>query len=96
MFTRIRPRKLERIVQLYRHLRGAREDAKIVEDLSLEAWSADGKVMVNLLALLETVSRLPIFVGPDVTAELLHDTFKAPRAERGRNFFAIQTLVNSF
>ena len=84
MFTRIRLHKPERIVQLYHRLRRAREDAKYVKDLSLEAWAADGNVMVNLLALLKNVSRLSMFVGPDVTPELLHDAFKTPRAELER------------
>ena len=79
MFTRIHLRQPYRIVQLYHRLRKSKDDAKYVEELSLEAWNADGAVMVNLLNLLKHLSSLVIYVGPDVTPELLHDAFSEPR-----------------
>jgi hypothetical protein len=83
MFTRIRLRMPQRVVQLYHRLRKSKEDATYVDELSLEAWTADGAVMVNLLNLLQNLTKLTIFVGPDVTPELLQDAFSVPRPSLG-------------
>lgn len=79
LFTRIRLSRPERIVQLYHRLRNSKDEAYYVKNLSLETWIADGNVMINLLALLPKLTTLVIFVGPDVTPELLYDAFKVPK-----------------
>ena len=81
LFTRIRLCHRQQIVQLYHRIRKIPEDAKYVEDLSLDIWDGDGNVTVHLLRLLQNVRKMSIFVGPDMTPELLYDAFKEPRTK---------------
>ena len=79
LFTCIRLRAPERIVQLHRRLRTAKNDTQFVLNISIETWTSDPQVVINLLALLENVRRLVLFVGPNFAPEDLEEILIHPR-----------------
>ena len=75
-----------RAVNLYRRLRprnlSGNNAADFVKEFSVECWSVDAEVIVNLLHLLPKLQRLNIWVGPDnFTPEHLEELFLKPFLE---------------
>ncbi|EJC98594.1 uncharacterized protein FOMMEDRAFT_128866 [Fomitiporia mediterranea MF3/22] len=79
LFERIRIRTPKSAVQLYQRLRGGKTEAHHVRELSIETWSADAQVIINLLALLDDLTNLALFVGPNFAPENLLEVFERPR-----------------
>lgn len=66
-------------MQLHRRLRTAKNDTQFVLNISIETWTSDPQVVINLLALLENVRRLVLFVGPNFAPEDLEEILIHPR-----------------
>lgn len=79
LFERIRLKSAENVVQLYRRLRGCLEEPRWVGEFSLETWSVDADVVVNLVALLPQLSRITLFIGPNFAPEHLEEMLERPR-----------------
>ena len=80
LFENIHVRQPKQAIDLYRRLRGAPQDAALVLKFSLETWTVDADVLVNLMGLLHNVQELLLFIGPNFAPEHLEDLFKTPRA----------------
>ena len=72
------------VVQLHRRLRGGQPEAHLVKKLHIQSWTADAQVIINLLALLDNLTTLALFVGPNFAPEHLLEIFEKPR-ERLQN-----------
>lgn len=80
-----------RAVNLYRRLRPRNRNnsdlpgnnaADFVKEFSVECWSVDAEVIVNLIHLLPKLQRLNIWIGPDsFTPEHLEELFLKPSLE---------------
>ncbi|KAI5120587.1 hypothetical protein M0805_002537 [Coniferiporia weirii] len=81
LFARICLRHSSQVVQLHRRLRGQKEDACYVREFRLESWTADAQVVINLLALLDNLASLTLFVGPNFAPEDLLEVFGDHREE---------------
>lgn len=79
LFEYIRLKSAESVVQLYRRLRGCLEEPRWIKELSLETWSVDADVVVNLMALLSQLSRITLFIGPNFAPEHLEEMLEKPR-----------------
>lgn len=79
LFEHVRLKSAERVVQLYRRLRGRLEEPCWVKSFSLETWSVDADVVVNLVALLSRLSRITLFIGPNFAPEHMEEVLKKPR-----------------
>ncbi len=79
LFEQIRLRRPEQIFRLYTHLRRALDDASHVRSVSLDSWTVDADVFVNLMALLPTMERLRMYVGPNFAPEHMEQIFHGPR-----------------
>ncbi|KAI1793974.1 hypothetical protein LXA43DRAFT_185229 [Ganoderma leucocontextum] len=79
LFERIRLRHPVQIFRLYTRLRRTPDDASRVRSFSLESWTVDADVFVNLMALLPTMERLSMYVGPNFAPEHMEEIFHAPR-----------------
>ena len=79
LYEDIRLKHRRQVIQLYLRLRNAPEYAARVRALSLESWTVDADGFVNLMALLPSVVRLSIFVGPDFAPEHLEEVFQRPK-----------------
>ncbi|KZT02509.1 uncharacterized protein LAESUDRAFT_716908 [Laetiporus sulphureus 93-53] len=81
LFERVRLRHGDQVIQLYRRLRKNSEDAAWVRHFSLECWTVDADVVVNLLALLAKLRELTLFIGPFFAPEHLEEMFQKPMEE---------------
>ena len=83
LFEHIRLRQPQQVIQLDRRLRqrGGRQAAELVKDLRVEVWDADAEVVANVLARLENLTTLALYVGPYVAPETLEAIFKRPRVK---------------
>ena len=90
LFHSIRITYPARAVHLYRRLRPRRNDAELsgnnaanfVKEFSVECWSVDADVIVNLIHLLPKLQTLNIWIGPDnFTPEHLEELFLKPFLE---------------
>lgn len=79
LFEYIRLKSAESVVQLYRRLRGRLEEPRWVKEFSLETWSVDADVAVNLVVLLSQLSRITLFVGPNFAPEHMEEMLEKPR-----------------
>lgn len=79
LFEYIRLKSAESVVQLYCRLRGRLEEPSWIEEFSLETWSVDADVVVNLMALLSRLSRITLFIGPNFAPEHLEEMLEKPR-----------------
>ncbi|KAG8219626.1 hypothetical protein J3R82DRAFT_581 [Butyriboletus roseoflavus] len=79
LFECIQLKSAESVVQLYRRLRGRLEEPHWIKEFSLETWSVDADVVVNLLAFLSRLSRITLFVGPNFAPEHLDEMLEKPR-----------------
>lgn len=79
LFECIRLKSAESVVQLYRRLRGRLEEPCWVKEFSLEAWSVDADVVVNLMALLSRLTAIALFVGPNFAPEHMEEVLEKPR-----------------
>lgn len=79
LFEKIRLQHPEQIFRLYTRLRRAPNDASLVRSLSLESWTVDADVFVNLMALLPTMERLTMYVGPAFEPEHMEEIFQRAR-----------------
>lgn len=88
LFHSIRITYPARAVRLYRRLRTGKrnstdlsgsEAADLVKEFSIECWSVDADVIVNLVQLLPKLRTLNIWIGPDnFTPEHLEELFLKP------------------
>lgn len=78
LFSRIHLKRAEQVVQLNLRLRKARANAEWVKDFSLETWTVDADVAVNLIHLLPQIKELTLFVGPNFSPEHLEEIFESP------------------
>ena len=92
LFHSIRITYPARAVHLHRRLRPRKRNdnsdlsgnnaADFVKEFSVECWSVDAEVIVNLVQLLPKLQRLNIWVGPDsFTPEHLEELFLRPFLE---------------
>ncbi|KAF8140465.1 hypothetical protein EV363DRAFT_1251058 [Boletus edulis] len=79
LFECIRLKSAESVVHLYCRLRGRLEEPRWVNGFSLETWSVDADVVVNLVNLLPRLSRITLFVGPDFAPEHMEEILEKPR-----------------
>lgn len=79
LFTHIRLKRAEQVIQLYRRLRKARDEAGWVEGFALETWTVDADSVVNLVHLLFRVKEMALFIGPNFAPEHLEEMFETPR-----------------
>jgi hypothetical protein len=81
LFTHIHLKHADQVVQLYRRLRKATDDASWVKELALETWTVDADVVVNLIDILPKVVYLTLFIGPNFAPEHLEEIFEVPRPD---------------
>ncbi|KIJ65046.1 hypothetical protein HYDPIDRAFT_39691 [Hydnomerulius pinastri MD-312] len=81
LFEYIRLKGAESVVQLYRRLRASTEDTRWVKEFSLETWTVDADVVVNLLALLPRPCSIMLFVGPNIAPEHMEEILEKPRED---------------
>ena len=81
LFTHIHLKNADQVVQLYRRLRKATDDASWVKELALETWKVDADVVVNLIDILPKVVYLTLFIGPNFAPEHLEEIFEVPRPD---------------
>ena len=88
LFHSIRVTYPARAVHLYRRLHRNNSDlsgnnaADLVKEFSVDCWSVDAEVIVNLVHLLPKLQRLNIWIGPDsFTSEHLEELFLKPFLE---------------
>ena len=81
LFTHIHLKHPEQVVQLHRHLKRATGDALWVQSLTLEAWTVDADVVVNLIDLLPKITSLTLFIGPNFAPEHLQEIFETLMAD---------------
>ncbi|KAG6380991.1 hypothetical protein JVT61DRAFT_5386 [Boletus reticuloceps] len=79
LFECIRLKSAESVVHLYCRLRGRLEEPRWVNGFSLETWSVDADVVVNLVNLLPRLSRITLFVGSDFAPEHMEEILEKPR-----------------
>jgi hypothetical protein len=79
LFERICLKSAESVVQLYRRLRGRLDEPRWVKEFSLETWSVDADLVVNLVALLLRLSTITLFVGPNFAPEHMDEILEKPR-----------------
>ena len=79
LFQNVRIKYPEQVLKLYLRLRNAPDDAARVRKFSLESWTVDADVFVNLTALIPSVVSLSMFVGPNFAPEHLEEIFYRPR-----------------
>ena len=66
-------------MQLYRRIQGRLDESHWVKEFSLETWSVDADVVVNLVALLSRLSTITLFVGPNFAPEHTEEMLEEPR-----------------
>lgn len=78
LFTSVRLKRPEQPFQLYRRLHRSSDDsASFVSNFSLESWTADADIVVNVIRLLPNLVSLNLYIGPSNFApELLEDLFQ--------------------
>ncbi|KAF9245912.1 hypothetical protein BU15DRAFT_70971 [Melanogaster broomeanus] len=79
LFEYIRLKSAPSVVQLNSRLRGHVEEARWVKEFSLETWTVDADVIVNLLGLLPRLSSVTLFVGPNFAPEHMEEVLEKPR-----------------
>ena len=81
LFTHIHLKHADQVVKLNRRLRNSTDDASWVRELTLETWTVDADVVVNLIHSLSKVTDLTLFVGPNFAPEHLQEIFEVPMAD---------------
>ncbi|TBU34482.1 hypothetical protein BD311DRAFT_793553 [Dichomitus squalens] len=79
LYERISLRCPDQVFRLYSHLRRAPQNASRVRCFSLECWTIDADVFVNLMALLPFMMRLRMHVGPNFAPEHMEEIFNRPK-----------------
>ncbi|KAL5533550.1 hypothetical protein ACEPAG_10 [Sanghuangporus baumii] len=79
LFESIRLCTPQSVIHLHRRLRGGQPEALYVRNLRIQSWTADSQVIINLLALLDNLTSLALFVGPNFAPENLLEIFEKPR-----------------
>lgn len=79
IFEYVRLTHGDQAFQLYRHLRKSPEDADRVRHFTLECWTVDADVVVNLIALLHRMKEMTLFIGPNFAPEHLEEMFQKPK-----------------
>lgn len=69
IFEFIYIRHAPQVFRLYRRLRASPIEASWVKEFSLEIWTVDAQLVVNLLKLLKRIHRLSVFIGPNFAPE---------------------------
>ncbi|KAI5120590.1 hypothetical protein M0805_002539 [Coniferiporia weirii] len=80
LLSRICFRHPSQVVQLHRRLR-SKKDVRYVREFRLESWTVDVQVVINLLALLDNLASLTVFVGLNFAPEDLLVVFEDHREE---------------
>ena len=83
LFRCVRLRRPEQTILLYRRLRISlterEQTAGWVKEFSLETWSVDAEIVINIVRLLPNLHALTIWVGPNSFApEQLEELFSKP------------------
>ncbi|EPQ60300.1 hypothetical protein GLOTRDRAFT_19570, partial [Gloeophyllum trabeum ATCC 11539] len=81
LFHSIRLRYPDQVVRLTRRLKKGPEDALLVKQFSLETWTVDADVLINLVRTLPNLTSLSLFVGPNFAPEHMEDLFHSPWAK---------------
>ncbi|KAL5536144.1 hypothetical protein ACEPAF_4249 [Sanghuangporus sanghuang] len=79
LFESIRLCTPQSVIHLQRRLRGGQPEALYVRSLRIQSWTADAQVIINLLAQLDNLIALALFVGPNFAPENLLEIFEKPR-----------------
>jgi len=79
LFEHIRLKHGDQVSQLYLRLRRSPLDASWVQRFSLECWTVDADIVVNLIALIPQVLELSLYIGPNFAPEHLEEMFDKPR-----------------
>ncbi|KAL0951778.1 hypothetical protein HGRIS_008449 [Hohenbuehelia grisea] len=79
LFSTINLKHPEQVIQLYRRIRQVDLPGKWIQNFSVEAWTADADVIINLVRFLPNLSSLTIFIGPhNFAPEHLEELFSRP------------------
>lgn len=78
LFRNIRLKGAQRVVQFYTRIRRDQVARSWVRTFSLETWTADADVVINILALFPTLSELRLFMGPNFSPDHLEEIFARP------------------
>ncbi|TFK56795.1 hypothetical protein OE88DRAFT_1650263 [Heliocybe sulcata] len=81
IYHSIRLKFTDQVVRLTRRLRQSPEHASLVKEFSLETWTVDADVVVNLVRSLPNLTTLRLFVGPNYAPEHMEDLFCKPWAK---------------
>jgi len=85
LFDSIRLDNATQVLLLYQHLRrvGGKQsqEAAWVREFTLEAWTVDAQIVVNLLELLPRIKILTLNIGTSFMPEHLEELFQAPRSD---------------
>ena len=85
LFEAIRLHTAKQVLLLYQRLRRAggkdSQEAAWVREFTLEAWTVDAQIVVNLLELLPHIGVLTLSIGTSFMPEHLEDVFRAPRVD---------------
>lgn len=88
LFEHVRLKHPESVFLLYRRIRKDAETAALIRGFSLETWTVDADIVVNILVLLPRLEELKLFVGPNFAPEHLEELFQKPR--EGLNFLSLR------
>ncbi|KZT74964.1 hypothetical protein DAEQUDRAFT_753628 [Daedalea quercina L-15889] len=88
VFEYVRLTHGDQVIQLHRRLRKSPEDADRVRHFSLECWTVDADVVVNLMGLLHHMKGLALFIGPNFAPEHLEEMFQKPK--EGLQFISLR------
>ncbi|KAH9937351.1 uncharacterized protein B0H18DRAFT_970186 [Fomitopsis serialis] len=86
--THVRLTHGNQVIRLYTRLRKSPEDADRVRHLSLECWTVDADVVVNLIALLHRMREMSLLIGPNFAPEHLEEMFQKPK--HGLRFISLR------
>ncbi|KZT30953.1 hypothetical protein NEOLEDRAFT_1052883 [Neolentinus lepideus HHB14362 ss-1] len=80
IYHSIRLKFTDQVVRLTRRLRNSPEHALLVKEFSLETWTVDADVLINLVRSLPNLISLRLFIGPNYAPEHMEDLFCKPWA----------------
>ena len=79
LYERVSLRSPEQVIRFNSHIRKTAQNASLVRYFLLESWTVDADVVVNLMALLPSMVRLTIYVGPNFAPEHMEEILRRPK-----------------
>lgn len=79
LFEHVRLKRPHSVFSLYRRIRGDTDTAALIKNFSLETWTVDADVVLNLVSLLPKLRGLKLFIGPSFSPEHLEELFDKPQ-----------------